>query len=133
MVGTRTVKGPNKSGQYAILDLPEIKKELVISWASDEGKSNSNPKKGIQFAFDKCIQRIRKLRATPLALVNCLNFGHPKNSMGAFVETIEGLRERCESKKIPVVGGNVSLYNSHENHSIKPTPVLVMVGLRSNI
>ena len=133
MVGTRTIKGPNKSGQYAILDLPEIKKELVISWASDEGKSNSNPKKGIQFAFDKCIQRIRKLRATPLALVNCLNFGHPKNSMGAFVETIEGLRERCESKKIPVVGGNVSLYNSHENHSIKPTPVLVMVGLRSNI
>src|SRR3989344_1770690 len=95
MVGTRTIKGPNKSGHYAILDLPELKKELVISWGSDEGKSDINPKLGAQFAFDRCLKNIRKLRATPLGLVNCLNFGHPKDSMEALAETLDGLKERC--------------------------------------
>ena len=131
MVGTRTIKGPNKSGHYAILNLPELKKELVISWAADGGKSNLNPKLGAKFAFDKCLKNIRNLHATPLGLVNCLNFGHPKDSMGALAETLDGLKERCKSNKIPIVGGNVSLYNAHKNHSIKPTPVLVLVGLKN--
>lgn len=65
-----------------------------------------------------------------LGITNCLNFGHPKDSIGAFSETIRALTARCKKFKIPIVGGNVSLYNAHGPHSIKPTPVLVMVGVR---
>ncbi len=130
MVGVRTIKGPNEPGNYAVLDLPEIRKELVLSWSSDEGISNINPTKGIYHAFDRCYSKLVRFKAKPLGLTNCLNYGHPKDSIGAFAETIEGLSERCKSHDVPVVGGNVSLYNAYKNHSIKPTPILVMVGIR---
>ena len=130
MVGTRTVKGPNLPGSYAIFALPEIKKELVISWSSDEGRSNKSPRDGIFYAFDKCLDNLKRLKATPLGIINCLNFGHPRDSMGAFRETIFGLKERCLKYNLPVLGGNVSLYNAHNNRSIKPTSVLVMAGVR---
>lgn len=130
MVGTRTVKGPNEPGKYAILSLPEAGKELVVSWSSDEGRSDLNLKTGIEFAFDKCLEKMKKLNAQPLGLTNCLNFGHPKDVMESFGQTIEALTQRCKKFKIPVISGNVSLYNSYRNHSIKPTPVIVMVGIR---
>src|SRR3989344_3169985 len=133
MVGIRTLKGPNKSGRYAVLDVPEIGKEIVIAWSSDEGLSDSDPARGIQHAFDVCLRRLRSLRAMPLGITNCLNFGHPKDSMGAFAETIDALTKRCKEKNIPVVGGNVSLYNAHRAYSIKPTPVLIMAGVRRRV
>lgn len=130
-VGVRTLKGPDKPGHYAILDIPEVKKELVISWSSDEGISNVSPSKGITHAFNNCFKRMQELKAKPLGLTNCLNFGHPKDSLGAFVETIKTLSKLCRTYKVPVVSGNVSLYNAYKNHSIKPTPIIVMVGTRS--
>ncbi|MBC7836251.1 phosphoribosylformylglycinamidine synthase subunit PurL [Acetobacteraceae bacterium] len=130
MVGTRTIKGPNKPGHYAILDLPEIKGELIIAWSSDEGFSDASPSKGIEHAFDKCLKRMKSLKAKPLAITNCLNYGHPRDAIGAFSETIDALSKRCKKTGIPVISGNVSLYNAHKGHSIKPTPVLVMVGVR---
>lgn len=131
MVGVRTIKGPNKPGRYAILDVPEIKKEIIIAWSSDEGLSDRNPTRGIEHAFDVCHKRMRLLGGTALGITNCLNFGHPKDSMGAFSETVSVLTARCKKFNIPVVGGNVSLYNAHASHSIKPTPVLVMAGVRA--
>lgn len=130
MVGTRTTKGPDKPGNYAILDLYEIGKQLIVCWSSDEGFSNINPTKGIEYAFDRCLERMKKLKTIPLGLTNCLNFGHPKDSLGAFAQTIDALTKRCKLHNVPVVSGNVSLYNAHKTHSIKPTPILVMIGIR---
>jgi len=130
MVGTRTIKGPDEQGHYAILDIPEIDKELVVVWSSDEGRSNNSPGRGIGYAFDKCLSQLRSFSAKPLGLTNCLNFGHPRDSMGAFAETIDALTHRCKAADVPVISGNVSLYNAHRNHSIKPTPILVMVGVK---
>ncbi|MBI2596467.1 phosphoribosylformylglycinamidine synthase subunit PurL [Candidatus Daviesbacteria bacterium] len=130
MVGTRTLKGPDEPGKYAILDMPETYGQIAISWSSDEGLSNQNPTRGVEHAFDNCYRWMEKLKAEPLGLTNCLNFGHPKDSMGAFAKTIDGLGERCLKYKVPVVSGNVSLYNAYRTHSIKPTPVVVMVGKR---
>jgi len=120
----------DKAGAYAILDIPEIKKQLIITWSSDEGLSDENPMIGVEYAFDKCLKQIRSLKAKPLSIINCLNFGHPQDSMGAFSETINALTARCKKNNIPVVGGNVSLYNAHKSHSIKSTPVIVMVGIK---
>ena len=58
-----------------------------------------------------------------------MNFGHPEESMGEFVKILGDFNSKCKKHDIPIVGGNVSLYNATENVSIKPTPVLVMVGL----
>ncbi len=130
-VGTRTLKGPNEPGHFAILDLEEVDKELVISWSSDEGRSDVDPTMGINFAFHKAREHIITQGALPMGLTNCLNFGHPRDSMGAFAQTTEELARVCREYDVPVVSGNVSLYNRSRGVSIKPTPVLVMVGLKN--
>lgn len=135
-VGIRTIKGPNQPGKYAILNLRETGKELVLAWSSDEGLSDIDPAMGIDHAFMKAYERMKSLGVEPRGLTNCLNFGHPKDSMGAFAQTTETLAKLCERYEVPVVSGNVSLYNSSRNPitkediSIKPTPILVMVGIR---
>ena len=71
-----------------------------------------------------------ELQAKPLCIVNCLNFGHPKDSMTDFAHTINELQTQCKKYNVPVVGGNVSLYNSTDNNSIRPTPILLMMGIQ---
>ena len=115
-VGCRTLKGPDQDGSYAILDLFEINKELVVTWGFD---------------FNQCHQEMMKHSSKPLGIINCLNFGDPKDSMGAFKELLEELNEHCRKYQIPILGGNISLYNATNNKSIKPTITLVMIGLKN--
>ena len=67
----------------------------------------------------------------PLALTDCLNFGNPeKPEIGwELAEAIEGIAEAAEALGIPVVSGNVSLYNETDGRAIPPTPVVGCVGL----
>jgi phosphoribosylformylglycinamidine synthase subunit PurL len=67
----------------------------------------------------------------PLALTDCLNFGNPeKPEIGWELErAIEGIARAAESLDIPVVSGNVSLYNETGGSPIPPTPVIGCVGL----
>jgi phosphoribosylformylglycinamidine synthase len=67
----------------------------------------------------------------PLALVNCLNFGNPEHPevMWQLSESIDGMAEACRALGVPVVGGNVSLYNESRGSDIDPTPVVGVVGL----
>ena len=103
----------------------------MISWSSDEGRSDEDPFTGIQHAFKKCLSKMDQTKATALGLTNCLNFGHPNESMGAFAQTMDGLAEISKLYGVPVISGNVSLYNAPNGRSIKPTPNLVMVGVRN--
>ena len=67
----------------------------------------------------------------PLALTDCLNFGNPeKPEIGwELAEAIEGIAETAEALGVPVVSGNVSLYNETDGRAIPPTPVVGCVGL----
>jgi phosphoribosylformylglycinamidine synthase II len=67
----------------------------------------------------------------PLALTDCLNFGNPeKPEIGwELAEAIEGIAEAAEALGVPVVSGNVSLYNETDGRAIPPTPVVGCVGL----
>ena len=69
--------------------------------------------------------------AEPIAITNCLNFGSPENeeSMGEFVECVQGLGEASAYLNFPVVSGNVSFYNQTKDIGIKPTPSIGGVGL----
>ena len=71
----------------------------------------------------------------PLALTDCLNFGNPeKPEIGWELEqAIEGIAQAAEALGIPVVSGNVSLYNDTDGRSIPPTPVVGCVGLVPNV
>ena len=65
----------------------------------------------------------------PLCIVNCLNFGDPKYSLYDLKQTVDDLSSKCKKYNIPVVGGNVSLYNTTKQSSIRPTPILLMLGI----
>jgi phosphoribosylformylglycinamidine (FGAM) synthase-like enzyme len=67
----------------------------------------------------------------PLALTDCLNFGNPEKPVIAWEleQAIEGIARAAEALGIPVVSGNVSLYNDTDGRSIPPTPVVGCVGL----
>jgi phosphoribosylformylglycinamidine synthase len=69
--------------------------------------------------------------ATPVAVVNCLNFGNPEHPevMWQLSESIDGMAEACRALSLPVIGGNVSLYNESGGADIDPTPVLGLLGL----
>jgi phosphoribosylformylglycinamidine (FGAM) synthase-like enzyme len=68
--------------------------------------------------------------AEPLGLTNCLNFGNPEKPHIAWQLTraVEGIRDACLALGVPVVGGNVSLYNEGAEGAIYPTPIVGMVG-----
>jgi phosphoribosylformylglycinamidine synthase subunit PurL len=78
----------------------------------------------------ECSANLACVGAEPLGLTNCLNFGNPEKPHVAWqlVEAVEGLAEACEALGVPVVGGNVSLYNEAPTGPIFPTPVVGMVG-----
>jgi phosphoribosylformylglycinamidine synthase len=67
----------------------------------------------------------------PLGLTDCLNFGNPEKAEIGFelAEAIEGIAQAAEALGIPVVSGNVSLYNETNGRAIPPTPVVGCVGL----
>jgi phosphoribosylformylglycinamidine synthase len=78
----------------------------------------------------ECAANIACVGAEPLGLTNCLNFGNPEKPHVAWqlTEAVEGLAAACEELGIPVVGGNVSLYNEAPSGPIFPTPVVGIVG-----
>jgi phosphoribosylformylglycinamidine synthase subunit PurL len=78
----------------------------------------------------ECAANLACVGATPLGLTNCLNFGNPEKPHVAWqlVEAVEGIARACEALGVPVVGGNVSLYNEAPAGPIFPTPVIGMVG-----
>jgi len=67
----------------------------------------------------------------PLAITNCLNFGNPEKPEIAWElsEAIEGMSAACRALGVPIVSGNVSLYNETNGRAIHPTPVVGAVGL----
>jgi phosphoribosylformylglycinamidine synthase len=115
-IGNRTLKGPLDPGSYSILNIPENGTKLVLTWGEE---------------FMEAYQKMEELGAKALCLVNCLNYGHPKDIMWDFKETIDELSNLCEKYKVPVVGGNVSLYNTTNDVSIRGTPILLMLGIIS--
>lgn len=115
-LGGRTLKGPLEKGSYAILDLYEVGKKLYITWGDD---------------CQQCLDKLNKLdkNIKNKSIVNCLNFGHPEKTIGSFEDYIDNLTEDCKKHNIPVIGGNVSLYNCTDGKSIPASPVIMMIGL----
>jgi phosphoribosylformylglycinamidine synthase II len=90
-----------------------------------------DPRAGTANTVAEAVLNLAVVGARPLALVNCLNFGNPEHPevMWQFSEAVDGMAEACRAFGIPVVGGNVSLYNESKGQNIDPTPVVGMLGL----
>ena len=89
-----------------------------------------DPYTGSVEAVLECARNLACVGAEPLGLTNCLNFGNPEKGHIAWqlTRSVEGLRDACLALGVPVVGGNVSLYNEGGEGPIYPTPIVGMVG-----
>ena len=90
-----------------------------------------DPRLGTSLIVAESALNVACVGARPIALVNCLNFGNPEHPevMWQLSEAIDGMAEACRALGIPVVGGNVSLYNESRGSDIDPTPVVGTLGL----
>ncbi len=90
-----------------------------------------DPRRGAALIVAEAAMNLASVGARPLGLVNCLNFGNPEHAevMWQLSETVDGLGDACRALRIPVVGGNVSLYNESRGRDIDPTPVVAVLGV----
>jgi phosphoribosylformylglycinamidine synthase len=130
VVGSRTVRRP-ESADAAVLELPEVGEGAIAVSIDGNGRRVAcDPYAGTVEAVLECAQNLACVGAEPLGLTNCLNFGNPERPMPAWQldRSVRGLADACETLGVPVVGGNVSLYNEGPGGPIYPTPVVGMVG-----
>ena len=130
VVGSRTARRP-ESADAAVLATPEAEcGAIAVSIDGNGRRVACDPHAGTIEAVLECVQNLACVGAEPLGVTNCLNFGNPEKPTGAWQldRAVSGLAEACEALGLPVVGGNVSLYNEGPQGPIYPTPVIGIVG-----
>lgn len=115
----------------AVLRVPGTNKALAISVDCNSRYCYLDPFIGGQIAVAECCRNLVCSGAEPIGVSNCLNFGNPENPeiMWQFEQAVRGLGDLCRYFDIPVVSGNVSLYNETKGEAIFPTPTIAAVGL----
>ena len=91
----------------------------------------ANPLEGGKQAVAEAYRNLISVGAKPLAATDNLNFGNPEKPeiMGQFVQAIKGISLAVKELGMPIVSGNVSLYNETDGVAINPTPTIGAVGL----
>ena len=91
----------------------------------------ANPREGGKQAVAEAYRNLSAVGARPLATTDNLNFGNPEKPeiMGQLVGALQGIAEACIALDMPIVSGNVSLYNETDGAGILPTPTIGAVGI----
>jgi phosphoribosylformylglycinamidine synthase subunit PurL len=128
LVGSRTVRRPGLDA--AVVRLRPSMRGLAVSLDGPPA-GETDPFRAGALAVLDAARNVACAGGEPLALTDCLNFGNPeKPEIGWELErAIEGIAAAAEALGVPVVSGNVSLYNETEGRAIPPTPVVGCVGL----
>ncbi|MCO5215684.1 MAG: AIR synthase related protein [Thermomicrobiales bacterium] len=73
--------------------------------------------------------------ARPLGLTNCLNFGSPERNPADYqlVKAVKGMGDASRKLGVPIVSGNVSLYNETQQQPVFPTPAIGCVGVLEDV
>jgi phosphoribosylformylglycinamidine synthase subunit PurL len=131
LVQSRTVRRPDDA-DAAVLSLGTGPAHPAIAVSIDGSgrRVACDPYRGTVEAVLECAANLACVGAEPLGLTNCLNFGNPEKPHIAWQlsESVRGMADACRALDVPVVGGNVSLYNEGPEGPIYPTPVVGMVG-----
>ena len=134
-----TVQGPGSDATVLRLKHPATGRDtgrgLALTTDGNHRWCADDPRLGTAMVVAEAAANLACVGARPIALVNCLNFGNPEHPavMWQLSESIDGMAEACRALDVPVVGGNVSLYNETAGRDIDPTPVVGMLGLVDNL
>ncbi len=130
MNGINTLVGPG-AGDAALLRIKGTDRAIALSLDGPGRLGALDPRLAGAAAVVEGALNVACSGATPIAITNCLNFGSPQNPAGYWqlTEAVAGMGEACRRLGIPIVSGNVSLYNETPDGPILPTPVIGTVGL----
>jgi phosphoribosylformylglycinamidine synthase II len=128
LVGSRTVRRPGLDA--AVLRLRPSLRGVAVSLDGPGRAAGLDPRAAGAGAVFEAARNVACAGGRPLAVTDCLNFGSPEKPEIAWelAEAIEGMARACEVLGIPVVSGNVSLYNETDGRAIPPTPLVGCVG-----
>jgi phosphoribosylformylglycinamidine synthase len=129
-----TVEGPG--GDAALLrlagpGLPPSRRGVALTTDGNPRWCAIDPRAGTAMVVAEATANLACVGARAVAIVNCCNFGNPEHPevMWQLSEAIDGMSEACLAFELPVIGGNVSLYNESGGSDIPPTPVIGGLGL----
>jgi len=127
-VGIRTVIKPGTDASVLRLDNG---KYLSAKIDGNPKQCYINPREGAIGCFEEACRNVVCTGAKPIGMLDHLQFGNPNDPeiFWTFLESLKGLTDFAKSFEIPCVGGKVSLYNETPKGSIKPTPVIGVIGL----
>ncbi|MGH1446487.1 MAG: phosphoribosylformylglycinamidine synthase subunit PurL [Cognatishimia sp.] len=129
MVMADTARGPGKGSGF--LRVHSTDKKLAFTSDVTPRYVKANPVEGGKQAVAEAYRNLTAVGARPLATTDNMNFGNPEKPeiMGQFVGAIKGIGEAVKALDMPIVSGNVSLYNETDGKGILPTPTIGAVGL----
>ncbi|TYB83559.1 phosphoribosylformylglycinamidine synthase subunit PurL [Maritimibacter fusiformis] len=129
MVMADTIRTPGLGA--GVIRVHGTKKALAFTSDVTPRYVQANPARGGMQAVAEAYRNLTAVGATPLATTDNLNFGNPEKPeiMGQFVGAIKGIGAAVAALDMPIVSGNVSLYNETDGSAILPTPTIGAVGL----
>lgn len=124
-----TVAGPGAGA--SVVKMEGYDKAIAISTDCNSRYIYLDPEVGGQIAVAEACRNIVAAGAKPLAITDGLNYGNPTNEevFWQMEKSIDGVSEGCRTLEVPVISGNVSMYNQSYGEPIFPTPIIGVVGL----
>ena len=131
---TNTVKGPGDA-DAAVLRIKGHGQGIVMSMDCNSRYCELDPYLGAQHAIVESTRNVSAAGGRPLGMTNCLNFGNPERSPANWQlsRAVAGMADACRELGVPIVSGNVSLYNESEGKPIQPTPMVGCVGVIDDV
>jgi phosphoribosylformylglycinamidine synthase len=132
-VGDATVILPG--GDAALVRVGGTSLGLALATDGNSRYTALDARQGAMIAVCEAARNVVATGAKPVAVTNCLNFANPEHAdvWWDLHDAIEGIGEACRALEIPVVSGNVSLYNDTGGTGIDPTVVIGMVGVIDDV
>ena len=128
-VQTNTIQGPG--GDAAVLRVKGTQKGIAVTTDGNGRYAYLDPFVGGAIAIAEACRNLACAGAEAIALTDCLNFGSPERPDGYYQleECVKGMAAACDAFGVPVISGNVSLYNETMGEAVWPTPVVGGLGL----
>lgn len=132
---TGSPNGETHSDAAVIKPIEESLKGLAITAGSRYDMVAVDPMAGTFGTMTEAYLNVLVTGALPSSVVDCLNLGNPEEPaiMGQLIQIVQSMSEFCQKLKLPVVAGNVSLYNQYSGNNIKPVPNIMMVGSMEDV
>jgi phosphoribosylformylglycinamidine synthase II len=130
-----SIDAETHSDSAVIKPVEDSYKGLVLSSDSRPIMVAGDPYRGTLNTMSEAYRNILVTGGVPHSVVDSMNFGNPEEpaQLGKFIESLRAIRDFCQKFSLPVVSGNVSLYNQSKEDNIKPTPVIFMTGIIDDV